>query len=415
MKFNRLISMILLSVACGNIAADIAADTAVQRSQAPTASVDEAKIKHWRVPQISHTFWDIAPLEQPFIDPMPAQLQDGIATGELGKDGGDKALIARLASEIADKQHGEVDSLLISHKGKLLFESYYLRGRIDLPHPQSSATKSYTSLAIGRAIQLGYLSLADLDKPVLSFLQGLDQTKFVAGIDNITLHQAMTMRSGLKFSADKIRQYGSQPGRYYGIKRLQAFFEDSEAVTKQSQTFNYQGPNPDIVMQVLDAVVPGSAQDFIKQQLFGKLGIVNYDWRTEQDGVPTAGAFSSLTSRDMLKLGSLVLNNGIWQGEQLIPAAYISQATAGTVALSDEQVENFYAGASLSNSAYGYFWWQTAMQVADKQYRSISAQGGGGITILLVAELDLLVVVTGHARQAYLQMIAEKVLPAFVR
>lgn len=410
MKLNRLISITLLSVASGAIAAD----AAVQPHQAPTATAEEAKITHWRVPQISHTFWDIAPLEQPFTTSAPAQLQDGIATGVLGQDGGDKALISRLASEIADKQHGEVDSLLISHKGKLLFESYYLRGRIDLPHPQSSATKTYTSLAIGRAIQLGYLSLADLDKPVLSFLQGLDQTKFVAGIDSITLHQAMTMRSGLKFSADKIRQYGSQPGRYYGIKRLQAFFEDSEAVTKQSQTFNYQGPNPDIVMQVLDAVVPGSAQDFIKQQLFGKLGIVNYDWRTEQDGVPAAGAFASLTSRDMLKLGSLVLNNGNWQGEQLIPAAFISQATAGHVELSDEQVQNFYAGASLSNSAYGYFWWQTAMQLADKQYRSISAQGGGGITILLVAELDLLVVVTGHARQAYLQMIAEKVLPAFV-
>lgn len=409
MRFPHSIAIILLCMANGTASADITKP----RQQAPTASAEEAIIKHWRLPEIKRTFWDIKTLDTPFITAMPQQNEDGIPVGKMGVDGGDKAAMIKLASAIADNQHQQIDSLLIAQNGKLLFESYYLRGRIDLPHPQSSTTKSYTSLAIGRAIQLGYLSMADLDKPVVSFLKQLDHSKLVKGAETITLQQILSMRSGLAFSDEKLNEYGSDPTRYYGIKRVQAFFADSQPVTAQSQRFNYQGPNPDIAMQVLQAVVPGSAHDFIRHELFGKLGITNFDWRTEQDGSPSSGAFSSLTSRDMLKIGLLVMNKGNWQGEQLIPQSYISNATQRQLLLSDEQVKNFYSGANLSNSGYGYFWWQTDLALGNKRYSSISAQGGGGLTILLVAELDLVVVITGHSRQAYLQLIAENIVPAF--
>ncbi|MFC3033040.1 serine hydrolase domain-containing protein [Pseudoalteromonas fenneropenaei] len=408
---NPVFSLLLL---CCVSATCIAGEPA-QRNAAPRASAEEAQLKHWRMPDIKRTFWDISELSQAYIDVAPAALQDGVVTAQLGRDGGNQALLVKLGQEIANKQHQQVDSLLVAHQGKLVFESYYARGRIDLPHPQSSTTKSYTSLALGRAMQLGYLSMADLHKPLLEFLPNLDTRSFVKGVETITLHQVLSMSSGLKFSSEKIQQYGSEPERYYGLKRVQAFFSDSEPVSSDAKTFNYQGPNPDLAMQVLEAVVPGSAQDFIKQELFGKLGIVNYDWRVEQDGVPTAGALSSLTSRDMLKLGSLVLNKGKWQGEQLIPAAYIAKATDKIVALNDEQVKNFYAGDKLSDSGYGYFWFQTRLKVGDKYYVGKSAQGGGGVTILVVEELELVVVVTAHARQAYLQMAAEHVLPAFVQ
>lgn len=149
------------------------------------------------------SFWDISLLEKAFIDIAPADRKDGILIGELGVDGGNKEMIVTLAQEIVDNKHGTFDSFLIAHKGKLLFESYYSRGRINLPHPQASATKVYTSLALGRAIQLGYLTMADLDKPLVSFLKDLDPAKFVAGAEKITLHKALTMSSGIRISEEQ--------------------------------------------------------------------------------------------------------------------------------------------------------------------------------------------------------------------
>lgn len=410
-QIKRLFTVVLIGgIGCAALAGPIHGS-----DLPPKASHEEAKIKHWNMPQLKQSFWDISELDKAYITAKPTDRSDGLRTGTLGEDSGNKKTIIKLAKEIADKQHGEVDSLLIAHKGKVLFESYYSRGRVDLSHPQSSTTKSYTSLAVGRAIQLGYLSMADLDKPVTSFLHGLDITTFVEGVDKITLNKALSMSSGLQIPEETLEEYRKHPERYKGIKQIQAYFEDSAPITEASQTFNYQGANPDIVMHVLDVVVPGSAELFIKRELLSKLGIVNFDWRKDaSSGLLASGANSSVTSRDMVKIGTLVMNKGAWNGEQLIPEAYIAKSTSKNVQLSSEQVKNFYSGESLSNSGYGYFWWQTDMQVDDRLYTANSAQGGGGVTILSIDELDLLVVVTAHSRQAYLQMIAEKVVPAFI-
>ena len=178
------------------------------------------------------SFRDIPYLDEAFMDATPADREDGLIVGELGVDGGDKDAIIKLAQEITDNQHGSFDSLLIAHKNELIFESYYLRGRVDLPHPQASATKAYTSLAIGRAIQLGYLTLADLNKPLVSFLNDLDPERFVDGVELIMLHKAMTMSSGLRINEDKLRELRGNigplvketTGPLKGQGQVQAFF-----------------------------------------------------------------------------------------------------------------------------------------------------------------------------------------------
>jgi CubicO group peptidase (beta-lactamase class C family) len=220
-------------------------------SLAPEATAAEAKL----------SFGDIPDLKEAFIDAAPRDRKDGIHVGKLGTDGGNKAMILTLAQEIADNKYGNFDSFLIAHKGKLIFESYYSHGRINLPHGQASATKTYTSLALGRAIQLGYLTMADLDKPLVSFLKDLDPTKFVAGVEKITLHQALTMRSGIFLSAEQRMELEKNPGQIKGQRHVQAFLEHSAPITEASQVFVYKD-DPRLVMQVIDAVVPGSVKDF---------------------------------------------------------------------------------------------------------------------------------------------------------
>ncbi len=393
LSFKSFLAVALLS-SFSNFAT---ASTPENSDHAPEATAAEAEL----------SFRDIPLLEKAFIDKTPADRKGSIPVGELGVDAGEKANIIKLAEEIGANEHGNYDSLLIAHKDKLLFESYYLRGRINLAHGQASATKAYTSLVLGRAIQLGYLTMADLDKPLVSFLKDLDPTKFVEGTEKITLHKALTMHGGLSVSDDQWEELQENPDVLKGQGFVQALLEHSGPITAESQVYNYGNFNPMLVMSVIDAVVPGTAEDFIKNEILDKLGITNYDWQNHISGLPEAGWRVSMTSRDMLKWGSVVLNKGKWNGEQLIPADYLAKATSGIVKPTEDWMPEIYR--------YGYFWYQTPIAISDKTYNATFAWGGGGQRVIVVEDLDLVIVITGHDRDdTIMAQVSNTILPAFV-
>ena len=353
-------------------------------------------------------FRELAVLEHGFISTAPDDRDDGQDVGSLAELGVDEDAVTAFVQEVASAQYGNYDSLLIAHDGRLVLESYFRRGRINAPHPQASAVKGYTTLVLGRAMQLGYLTMADLDRPVSEFLEDLDPDGFVEGVEMITLHQAMTMRSGLRISEEQAEALSNDPERMAGQGQVQAWFETSAPVTAESQAFLYQGTDPDLVMQVIDAVVPGSAEDFIRDELLGKLGITDYQWETVISGLPAAGSRASLTSRDMVKLGNLVSNQGQWQGEQLIPADFLIKATSGMVKPDFDWIADHYM--------YGFFWYHADLAVGDKVYTGKLAWGGGGQRVVTIDELDLVLVITGHERDdIIMEQITSKLLPEFVQ
>ena len=341
-------------------------------------------------------------LPQAYLSGAPKDLGDGIPVGVLGVNGGDKEAILKFAKEIEAGQHGEIDSLLISQKGKLLFESYYRRGRINYPHYQMSITKSYTAMAIGRAIQLGHLTMADLDKPAVGFLKHLDQSKLVAGTASITLAEAMNMRSGIRIDDAKAKELMKLPANLKGQGQIQAYLENSAPIPNAPRKFKYQGADPSITMQVLESVVPGSAREFIAKELFEKMGTTNFVWENDVSGLPKSAAGSSLRSRDMLKWGMLILANGKWQGEQLIPASFVERATSPI-------------SLSYGKSYYGYFWWVEDFTVGGKSYHSVQGRGAGGQFIFMFPELGLIAVVTAHNKgMGFLDTAPNRIIPAFI-
>lgn len=401
-KFKSLIAIALMS-GLSSFGVASAETTTEKDNLAPEATAAEAEL----------SYRDIPLLKNAYIDSSPTDRKDGIAVGELGVDGGNEDMIVKLAQEIADGKHGGYDSLLIAHKGKLLFESYYVRGRTNLPHYQASATKTYTGLALGRAIQLGYLTIADLDKPLVSFLKDLDPAKFVEGAELITLHKAMTMTTGIRLTKEQWAEFEKDPSQIKGQGQVQALLEQSAPITAESQSFLY-GTGPELVMQVLDSVVPGTAKDFIKNELLDRMGITNYSWRTSASGLPESGWRTSMTSLDMVKWGTLAMNKGKWDGEQLVPEEFIDKATSRILYTGDD--DPYGGGKDVSNYGYGYFWWNADLKYGNKSYFAANAQGGNGQFIILVEELDLMVVTTAHDNDnSTLQITAERILPAFIQ
>lgn len=342
-------------------------------------------------------------LEQPFIDIDPEDMADGIEVGALGSDSGDKQMIVELADEIAAGDHGEIDSLLIHHDGRLIFESYYRRGRANYPHYQMSITKSYTAMAVGRAIQLGHLAEADLERPVIEFLKDIDRTNLVEGAETVTLADALNMHSGIRVNKAEINQLRNSPERLKGQGQIQVYLEKSEPITPHSKQYKYQSSDPSIAMQVLETAVPGSAEDFIERELLKPMGITNFGWQDDVSGLLKSAAGSSMRSRDMLKWGLLTQRGGQWDGEQLIPAEFVEKATS--------EIHTNPQGTS-----YGYFWWSNKMKVGDRTFECESGRGAGGQFIMMLDELDLIVVITAHNKGMgkMLRTVPERIIPAFL-
>ena len=348
----------------------------------------------------------LAYLKSPFINSSPRDKGDGLLVGSLENGNNNKNSILLYAQELAKTsntiKNGQTDSLLIAHKGKLIFESYFRRGRANFPHYQMSITKSYTTMALGRAMQLGYLNMEDLNKPVISFLKRLDPSKLVKGASSITLHEAMQMRSGIRLPEKRISQLIKKPERLIGQGQIQAYLQFSSAIPSFPRDYKYQASDPSITMQVLEAIVPGTAKDFIRDKLLKPMQITNYHWQDDISELPKSAAGSSFLSRDMVKMGLLVLKNGKWDGKQHIPSSFIKQATSPLVQANNE-------------NNYGYFWWSQNREIEGTKYPVIQGRGAGGQFIFIFPSIELVVVGTAHNKGmgTMLKELPERLVPAF--
>ena len=193
------------------------------------------------------------------------------------------------------------------------------------------------------------------------------------------------------------------PAQLKGQGQIQAYLQHSDAISPNYKKFKYQAADPCITMQVVESVVPGSAKDFIKNEFLGKMGITNYGWQEDISGLPKSAAGSSIRSRDMIKMGMLVLNKGKWHGEQLIPEKYVEIATSPLT-------------ESWGGNCYGYFWWVSKYYINGKTYLCKAGRGAGGQFIFMFPEIELIFVVTAHNKGmgTMLKELPPALIPAFV-
>jgi CubicO group peptidase (beta-lactamase class C family) len=128
------------------------------------------------------------------------------------------------------------------------------------------------------------------------------------------------------------------------------------------------------------------AQDFAQKYLMDPMGISPGDWYWYRTpfGYNTGGWGFELTPRDMAKFGYLYLNNGNWDGEQIIPAEWVRESRHPYINLGDSPTHPY------RNFGYGYLWWTTSLGGHPAYY----AVGHGGQYIFILPTLDMVVVIT---------------------
>ena len=222
----------------------------------------------------SHNFREqqkLSDLPKPYVSASPEDIADGLQVGHLDAPGADEAIHALVKNDQAGK-FANLDSLLLWKDGELIFEMYNRRGRVDGPHYAMSVTKTMTSVTLARAIQLGLLSMKDLDKPVINFLPGIERAKIKPGVETITLRNALFMKSGLRFPTKTFAH--SLGDKYHRQKHFQKLFENTSPITPTEKPYKYTGTDPSLIMMIIDLKAKGSAQEFFAKEVANKFGAI---------------------------------------------------------------------------------------------------------------------------------------------
>ena len=215
-------------------------------------------------------------------------------------------------------------AVVVARQGRLVAERYYGEASAETLQPVNSATKSLCSMLVGLALGEGRgqgtpPGIAGLHQTVAELLpQALaDAPGSPAG--PVTLLQLLSGRSGLAFD----------PGRFFELaqaRSLTAFVLGQPAVPVPAPGWSYNDALVSLLAPILARAQGADLATLAQRQLFGPMGIDRSEWRRDRDGQPLAAAGLALRPRDLLKLATLMLDGGRWQGVQLLPEAWVAES-----------------------------------------------------------------------------------------
>jgi CubicO group peptidase (beta-lactamase class C family) len=301
-------------------------------------------------------------------------------------------------------KQADVHAVLVARHGKLVFEQYFAgadenwgrRLADDTPHSRDrlhdarSVTKSVVALVLGIALDRGLVK-ASLDTPVFDLLPQYDDLRTPEKA-KITLRHLLTMSAGLKWDEDI--PYGSPDNSETQMDEAPdpaRFVLSREVVAPAGEAYTYSGGCTVLIQAILKQATGKSLDVLAQDLLFAPLGIDHVEWvRFPATGEPVAASGLRLLPRDFAKLGQLVLAHGAWQGKQVVPAAFVDQAT-----------RPYINGRELY--FYGYQFWLGRSFVRGREIDWSAAWGLGGQRIFVVPALDLVAVVNAGLYHSPLQ------------
>lgn len=279
-------------------------------------------------------------------------------------------------------QKSKLHSMLLIHNDELLVEAYFNDHQATEKHDLRSATKSIISLLIGIAIDKGIIK--SVQDPIHFYLKNSRSTKNETPEKNdITIAHLLTMSAGLDCNDWDTSSKG-QEDKVYRKKDWIQYTLNLPMVAPPGTKSAYCSMGVVLLAEILQKASGMRLQDFAKKYLFNAMDIKNLSWgHTSSSPVIDAGKRLYMTSRDLAKIGQLILHQGNWNGKQLVSKEWIQQATSKQT--------------TLGGLDYGYLWWNIPFKVNGKTIPAITATGNGGQYIMVFPELNFTAVFTGGA------------------
>jgi CubicO group peptidase (beta-lactamase class C family) len=285
----------------------------------------------------------------------------------------------------------ELHSLMVLRHGHVVAEQWWHPYRPDTPHLLYSLSKSFTSAAIGFAVAEG---LVDLDAPALSYFPEYDARVTDPRSRSTLVRHLAAMASG--HESERVAE-AWEAGE--GDLVLGLFLLPPER--EPGSHFAYNQPCTYILGAIVRKVSGVSLTEFLRPRLFEPLGIEPYGWWTDESGAELGYSGLHTVTESVAKFGQLLLDGGVWQGKQLLPAEWVAEATRSHVSTAGEP-----AGNPDWEQGYGFQFWR-----ARHGYRG---DGAYGQFMVVLPEADAVVAITSQSpdMQAVLDKLWEHLLPA---
>jgi CubicO group peptidase (beta-lactamase class C family) len=291
---------------------------------------------------------------------------------ELGLD---PDLVAELYVDAAELE--TLYGLLVVKDGRLVAEDYFNQGSIDRQTLVQSVAKSYTSALVGIALDQGCLAGVD-QKMVDSFPDFADRMGDPRKHE-ITIEDMLQMRSGYPNEE-------TDPALWEAVLSddYVHLVADVPLTADPGAEFQYSNLSTHWLGMIIARGCDTDLESMAQTHLFDPLGAEVGPWRKDSDGYNWAAGELHVTARDAAKFGLLYLDDGRFEGNQVIPADWVSDSLR---TYSEDAYGNI---GDFHDLGYGYLWWSA--EIGDHPVNF--AWGHGGQLIVLVDDLDLVVVVT---------------------
>lgn len=303
---------------------------------------------------------------QPAWAGTPPELRDdGWAVAAPEAAGFDPAALEALAEDIPRGGYGNIHAVLVEHDGRLVFERYFegsdeswgqtlgtVRFGPDNLHDLRSVTKSVTTLLLGVALGSGYDQA--LDAPVTSYFPDVEG-RFGEGADQVKLRHVLTMTAGLQWNEMSVPYTNpdNDETRMYGVHDPVAMVLGRPVQEPPGAHWNYSGGLTQVVAGLIERRAGKGLRAYADEVLFSPLDIVTYEWLGPRKwgvgGPPSAASGLRLRPRDLAKIGSLALHDGVWRGRQVVPAEWI--------ALIRQRAVESIPWSSDGTYGYGFMWY----------------------------------------------------------
>jgi CubicO group peptidase (beta-lactamase class C family) len=322
----------------------------------------------------------------PYRCTAPPALSDGIRVGEMRPGTLSCAVAEQVVNGVLDGTYPDVRAVAVHHGGALVLEEYFYGFERDRPHQMRSLTKSVISLLAGAAVDRGLLGA---DEPVLSRLGYTSIANPDPRKDRITLTDLLSNQPGLACDDHD----GASPGnevKLYDAADWPRAFVDLPVLAEPGTTGRYCSFGFITAGRIIELAAGKPLAEFAQEVLFDPLDIspAQSRWTFVLDR-SQRNEFGQiyLRPRDMLKLGLLIHQRGVWQGRRVISESWIDAAVARQSRVDD--------------SDYGlgiwHRWYGVTTPSGTQRVETIMLSGNGGQKVYIVPSLELVVVFTGGA------------------
>ena len=302
---------------------------------------------------------------------IPTPVDSFIEVASLEKVGL-KASMLDFMPKMNNGKYNHIHSIIITKGNKLVFEEYFHGYDRDYIHDIRSSFKSISSLLLGKVSMQN--ETINVNNSILSYYPGYDISD--EGKKDITIHHALTMSTGLKLeNEDDMQRKNSD---WIGYKLNLPLEQDP------GKKFEYSSGGMNLLTGVIQKSTGKYLPLFLYEDVLLPMEIEKFQMKTSPKGRGYLAGDFYLRPIDFTKFGLLVLNQGTWNGQQLISSEWIQKSTKAHI-----------KGSWPKNSNYGYLWRLLTRNVGGKHMKTIEAWGNGGQFLIIIPEVEMTITFTG--------------------